>query len=78
MLLLSIALLIALEVTTALIIYGLYENCKGFLAPHWAASLVLAIILTDFFKVLLLEQISDSTTTLRENLGVQIVRKVRL
>lgn len=64
MLLLSISLLIALEVTMSLKIYELYENSKGISNP----SLGTENIVIDFFQALLLEQINDSTTILRKNL----------
>lgn len=49
------------------------KTLKGFLGPHWAVSLVLTIILINFFQALLLRQINDSTTTLRKNLDMWLV-----
>jgi hypothetical protein len=40
---------------------------KGLPAPHWTVSLVSRIVI-DLFQVLQLEQITDSTTTLRKDL----------
>ena len=67
-LLLSIVLLIALTVTTALRIYC--ENSQGFLAPHRMVVLELTIIGIDFFQALLLERINDLTSNLRKNLEI--------
>lgn len=68
MLLLSTALLIALAITMFLIIYELLQTLTGFLAPPWAVPLVCTRIVIDFSQTLLLEQIKDSTGTLRKNL----------
>jgi hypothetical protein len=44
------------------------EHSKGFPAPHWAVSLALTITVIDLFQALWLEQINDSSDTLRKNL----------
>jgi hypothetical protein len=44
------------------------KTLREFPAIHWAMSLAPTILLTGLFQVLLLQQISDSTTTLRKNL----------
>jgi hypothetical protein len=44
------------------------KTLRGVPAPYWAVSLALTIIVIDLLHVLLLEQMSDSTITLRKNL----------
>lgn len=56
MLLLSISLFVALEVTMSLKISELYENSKGISNP----SLGTKKTVIDFFQALLLEQINDT------------------
>lgn len=79
MLLLSIALLITFMVTMSPIIYEFYENSKGVSSPSLCyVLLVLTVIVIDFFQALLLEWINDSTTTLKKNLDIYIVSKVKM
>jgi hypothetical protein len=44
------------------------KTLRGLLAPHWAVSLALIVIILDPFQALLLEQINDPITTLEKNL----------
>jgi hypothetical protein len=49
---------------------------RGLSGPHEAAPLALTIIVIDLLQVLFTEQINDST--LRKNLEIPIVSKVKL
>jgi hypothetical protein len=66
LLLWSFSLLVAFLVIRIFIIYELYEDYKGFPSPHWVVLLALTIIVIAIFRVLLVEPISHSTTTLRK------------
>lgn len=49
-----------------------------FLAPHWAALLLLRTIVMDFFQTLLLEQINDQPPPSERIYARRIVSKVSL
>lgn len=78
MLLLSKALAVAFEFTTSLIIYAMSKNSRGVFSFSLGTVTGTYMIVTDFSQALLLGQINYSTTTLRKNLNIGIVSKVRL
>ena len=78
MLLFSKALVVAFEFTTSLIIYVMSKNSQGVFSFFLGRVTGTYIIVIDFFQALLLGQINYSTTTLRKNLNIRIVSKVRL
>jgi hypothetical protein len=60
----------ALLVPLTSLLMSCLKTLRGVLAPHWAGSLSLTIIVLDLFQALLLEQINDSFSTLGKNLEI--------